>query len=205
MATKAIIGERILRRVYGGDIPASAPVDIRDTYQEIENVWNYLIEKYLNLYGEDVQGEFISVYEDVEVLKNEKRDRLYAKLPAQLTSVRSTRNISGLRQISLLKDEYNVFIPMKTGDAATFSGLEAGSIGGRVAYWLEGSNIIFENMPSGFCGKHLLVKMISAIEDLDPDEQLMIPASVVAELEEEVFRRITGMRQVEEDKIPDNV
>lgn len=201
MITKRILGEKILRRINGGDIDPTRDVDPRDVYLEAEAARNYLIEKYLNLYGEDIQGEFISVYEAVPLLKNTVRNRFYATLPAQLISVRSTRNISGLRQVSGSQDEYDVFIPMKTGDAGTFYGLEASNIGFKIGYWIEGDKIIFENMTPEFAGKTVMVKMISSIYSLGEDEYIPIPASVELELEDLIYQRLMGMENTDtEDK-----
>lgn len=197
MITKAILGEKIQRRIMGGDVPNSIDVDIRDVYLEMETVYSYIVEKSLNLYGEDIQGEFITVYEDVAITKNENRDRFYSQLPAQLISVRSTRNISGLRQVSPMKSEYDAFIPMKSGDATIYKGLEAGNLLGGVGFWLEGDKIIYENMPSYWNGKTVLVKMISSIYSLPEDAYIPIPAALELEMEDEIYKRLMGMKQID--------
>ncbi len=203
--TKRILGEKILRRINGGDVDPTRDVDPRDVYLEAETCLSYLIEKYLNMYGEDIQGEFISVFEAVPLIKNTVRNRFYAILPAQLISVRSTRNISGLRQVSGSQDEYDVFIPMKTGDAAIFYGLEASSIGFKIGYWLEGDKIIFENMSPEFEGKTVMVKMISSIYSTPEDDFIAIPASMELELEDLIFQRMMGMENTDtEDKQDEN-
>lgn len=204
MITKKILAEKILRRVFGGDLPSTKPFDERDIYLQAETCYSYLVEKYLNLYGEDIQGEFISVYEAVPVLKNTVRNRLYSTLPAQLISIRSTRNISGLRQVQGSQDEYGAFIPMRSGDATVFYGLEASGLGGSVGYFLESDKIIYENMPAYYENKTVLVKMISSIYSLDEDAFIPIPASVEVEFEDLIYARITGIKQVKEDNIPDN-
>ncbi len=203
MITKEIMGEKILRRIAGGDVSSSIDVDIRDVYLEMETVYCYVVEKYLNLYGEDIQGEFITVYEDVPVIKNENRNRLYSQLPAQLISIRSTRNLSGLRQVSGMKDEYTAFIPMKSGDATVFYGLEASNLLGGVGYWLEGDKIIYENIPAYWEGKTVLVKMISSIYSLPEDAYVPIPAALELEMEDAIYSRIMGMKQTPEDNIAD--
>ena len=197
MITKQILAEKIQRRITGGDVPNSIDVDIRDVYLEMETVYSYIVEKSLNLYGEDIPGEFISVYEDVPVLKKESRNRFYSQLPAQLISVRSTRNISGLRQVSPMKSEYDAFIPMKSGDATVYSGLEAGSLLGNVGFWLEGDKIIYENMPAFWNGETVLIKMISSIYSLDEDAYVPIPAALELEMEDEIYKRLMGMKETD--------
>ena len=204
MITKKILAEKILRRVFGGDIPSTKPFDERDVYLEAESCRNYLIEKYLNLYGEDIQGEFITTYEAVPVLKNEARNRYYSVMPAQLVSARSTRNISGIRQVSGVQEEYDVFIPLKSGDLSVFNGLEASGLGCQIGYWIESDKLYYENMPALFDGKTVMVKMISSIYSLDEDEYIPIPASVEVELEDMIFERLLMMYQTKEDRIPDN-
>lgn len=204
MITKKVLAEKILRRVFGGDIPSTRPFDERDVYLEAETCRNYLIEKYLNLYGEDIQGEFISTYEDVPVLRNEARKRFYSVMPAQLVSARSTRNISGIRQVSGVQEEYDVFVPLKSGDLSIFKGLEASGLQCQIGYWIEGDKLFYENMPPDFTGKTVMVKMISSIYALDEDEYIPIPASVEAELEDMLFERLLRMYETKEDRIPDN-
>lgn len=201
MITKSIIAEKLLRKLFGGDYPTSRTIDPRDIYLEAETAYAYVVQKYINITGDDISSEFITTYEDVPVLKNTNRNRLYSILPAQLISL---NNGGGLRQVSGVKDEGDVFIQMRSGDEGIFYGLEANSLGGKTGYWLEGDRIIYKNLPAYYEGKTVLVKMISSIYSLPEDEFIPIPAGVETEFEDLVYTRLLPQKQTPKDKINDN-
>src|SRR3972149_454294 len=131
MISKEILGEKILRRINGGDPTSAVNVDVRDIYLEIESSRNSLIQELLNSTANDISSEFETTYENIPVLKDANRDRLYSVLPAQLISLMikgNSGNSIGVRQISGMKDEYSVFIPTNSNDTGVFYGLEAASM-----------------------------------------------------------------------------
>lgn len=207
MVTKSILAEKILRKIYGGDYPNSAPVKKQDVYLAIESARNSLIQKLLNQSQDDISSEFESVFESVPVLKNINRERFYSVLPAQLISLVIKGNSSngiGVRQISGMADEYDVFIPLNSNDSGVFYGLEAGGLGGKIGYWIEGNNVIYENLPYYFENKTVLIKMISSIYSLGEDDFVPIPAGEELNLEDLVFQRMTGMKETPNKKNADN-
>jgi hypothetical protein len=201
MITKRIFAEQVLRLINGGDYPTSNPIDERDVYLYGEQCLNYLLEKHLNLYGDDISSEFISTYEAVPILRNTVRNKLYSELPSQLVSLKGGR---GLRQISTSQDEENVFIPINSGDDGVYRGLEASNLGGQIGYWLEGSKVLYKNMPDYFEGKTVMIKMISSLSSIDEDERIMIPASVEKEFIDMVVAMMKGARFTPKDEIADN-
>lgn len=207
MITKKILAEKILRKIYGGDYAPSASVKKQDVYLEMEAARNALIQKLLNQSQNDIASEFETTYENVPVLKNENRDRFYSVLPAQLISLVIKNNSSngiGVRQISGMRDEYDIFIPTNSNDSGVFYGLEAGGLSGKIGYWVEGDKVIYENLPYYWEGKTVLIKMISSIYSLDEDDFIPIPAGEELNLEDLVFQRMTGIKAVPNDKIADN-
>jgi len=208
MITKRILGEKILRRINGGDYTStSSNVAPQDVYLEIEAALNSLIQKRLNESQEDISSEFSTTYTDIIVQKDAKRERFYVELPATPISLvikGNSSNSVGIRQVSGMKDEYKTFIPMNSGDASVFAGLPASNLGGQVGYWQEGSKLVFEGMPYYWEGKGLLIKMISSIYDLDEDDFIPIPAGEELNLEDLVFERMTSMRNTPQSKIADS-
>jgi len=205
--TKEILAEKILRRIYGGDFSTSADVDSRDVYLAIETSRNSLIQKMLNSTQNDISSEFESVYMDVLVLKDASRERLYSTLPAQLISLvikGDSSNSIGVRQISGMKDEYEVFVPMNSNDTGVFAGLEAGSLGGKVGYWVENNKVIYENMPYYWENKTVLIKMISSVSDLPETAFIPIPAGMEEDLETLVYEKMMAMRGTPVSKLADN-
>jgi len=201
MITKEILAEKVLRKLSGGDYSANNKVKRQDVYLEMESAYGLVVQNYLNEYGEDAMGEFITTYDSVTVSKNTNRERLYSVLPAQLVSLDGGR---GIRQISGSKDEKNVFIPMNAGDEGLFYGLEAESIYGKVGYWLEGVNVIYKSLPDYYEGKTVMIKMISSIYSLPEDAYIPIPAGLETTFEDEVMKRMGIQKQVPQDKVADN-
>jgi len=207
MITKRILGEKILRRINGGDYSAtSSNVAPQDVYLATEACLNALIQKRLNESQEDISSEFATTYEDVIVQKNTARDRFFIQLPATPISLiikGNSSNSAGVRQVSGMKDEYKVFVPMNSGDTGVFAGLPASNLNGQIGYWFEGDKLIFENMEYFWEGKGLLVKMISSIYDLEEDAFIPIPAGEELNLEDLVFQRMTGMETTPKSKLAD--
>lgn len=207
MISKVVLAEKILRRIYGGDYSPSASVKKQDVYLEMEAARNSIIQNLLNKSYNDISSEFETTYEDVLVLKNVNRERFYSILPAQLISLVIKNNSSngvGVRQISGMKDEYDVFIPMNSNDTGVFYGLEAGMLGGKIGYWVEGDKVFYENLPYYWEGKTVLIKMISSIYSLDEDDFIPIPAGEELNLEDLVYQRMMGMKSAPEDKSANN-
>src|SRR3990167_1034485 len=172
MITKEILGEKILRRINGGDPTTAVNVDVRDIYLEIEASRNSLIQELLNSTSNDISSEFETTYENVPVLKDVNRNRFYSTLPSQLISLvikGNSSNSIGVRQISGMQDEYSVFIPTNSNDTGVFYGLEAGNMGGKVSFWVEGNKVFYENMPYYYENKTVLIKMISSVYSLPED------------------------------------
>jgi hypothetical protein len=205
--TKAILAEKILRKIFGGDYVTSANVKKQDVYLELESARNFLIQKFLNSSSNDISSQFETTYPAVAVLKDSVRDRFYSVLPAQLISLVIKGNSSngiGIRQVSGSKDEYDVFIPMNSNDTGVFHGLEASSMGGKIGYWLEGEKLLYENMPYYWENKTVLIKMISSIYSLDENAFIPVPAGSELELEDLVYQRMMAMRGTPIEKLADN-
>lgn len=208
MIIKEVFAEQVLRLLNGGDYSTATSIKKQDVYIAAEQARNYLIEKYVNLQGDDIIDEFVSVYDDVVVKKNEKRNRLYIELPAQLISLRDGK---GMRHIGPMQDEANPFIFLKGGNEFTYDGLEAGNIEGRTGYWIEGASkssetpiAVFKNMPVQLEGKELLVKMVSSIYSLDEDAYIPIPAIAEIEYLQLVLEIMKGQKTMPKDKTADN-
>ncbi len=207
MITKRILGEKILRRINGGDYtPSSSNVKAQDVYLELEAARNTLIQKILNESHEDISSQFETTYTNIVVSKDTERERFYSTLPAQLISLvikgNSSNNI-GIRQISGMKDEYDVFVPMNSNDSGVFFGLPASGLNGKIGFWSEGDKVLYENMPYYWEGKNVMIKMISSIYDLDEDDFIPIPAGEELNLEDLVYQRMAGMRNTPESKLAD--
>ncbi len=201
MITKAILAEKLLRRLNGGDYTLASQVKDRDVYLAMETAYGIVVQQYLNIEGSDNAGEFVTVYPNVPILKDNARNKLYSMLPAQLVSL--TRG-QGIRQISGMEDEETVFIPMNVGDAGMFSGLESSSLTGQYAYWLELDKVIYKNLEPFWEGKTAMFKMIASIYSLPEDSYIPIPAGIEGIFETEVMKNIMVEKTTPQMKMADN-
>jgi hypothetical protein len=204
---KGALKEQVVRIINGGDYPTSTSIKEQDAELVLDQARNYLLEKNLNQYGEDISDEFVSVFE-VEIKKHTKRNRLYIELPAKIVSLRDGK---GLRQISPIEDDYNVWIPLKGGSVGMYHGLEAGNIEGKVGYWMEGAQggsrypiILFDNLDNTWVGKEVLLKMIASVSSMDDDDIIPVPANAEIELLQLCVEILSGQKQFPVDKANDN-
>lgn len=198
--TKAILAEKVLRRINGGDYAASSQIKKQDVYLCMEEAYGFVVQQYLNIAGSDNAGGFVSVYPAVPVVKDTVRDKFYSVLPAQLVSL---NNGAGIRQISGSKDEEEVFVPMNSGDIGMFSGLEAGSFT-KKAYWLELDRVYYKNLESYWEGENVMIKMIASIYSLPEDSFIPIPAGVETMFQDEIMKRLMPQKLTPQHKIADN-
>lgn len=201
MITKEILAEKILRRINGGDFALSSQIKKQDVYLCMEEAYGFVVQQYLNIAGADNAGGFVSVYPAVPVLKDTVRDKFYSVLPAQLVSL---NNGAGIRQISGTKDETDVFVPMNSGDEGMFSGLEAGNLTGKKAYWLELDRVYYKNLESYWEDSTVMIKMIASIYSLSEDSFIPIPAGVETMFQDEIMKRLMPQKLMPQHKQADN-
>lgn len=201
MITKAILAEKILRRLNGGDYTLASQVKKQDVYLAMEEAYGFVVQQYLNISGMDNAGGFVSTYPAVPILLDSTRDKLYSVLPAQLVSLNKG---AGIRQISGSQDEYDVFVPQNSGDEGMFYGLEAGHLTNKKAYWLELDRVYYKNLSSDWEGETVMIKMIASIYSLSEDSFIPIPAGVETMFQDEVMKRLAIQKQIPNHKIADN-
>lgn len=213
--TKEVIAEQVLRIIYGGDIPSGASVEDRDVFLVADQVYAEILDKYITISGEDVTGEFVSVYPKigdtgVEIKKDTVRDMLYAELPARMVNIKNGR---GLREVSPIKDERGAFPIMQSGHIAVTAGLESEDLNGQIGCWLEGSSvaafgtiIVFnkEMTSAHWLGKFIMVKMISDISSLGERDEIHIPALLENEFRDKLVAAMGAQRGIPEDSTNDN-
>ncbi len=201
MITKEIMAEKILRVINGGDINPASQVKKQDVYLQMETAYGIVVQQYLNIEGSDNAGEFVTVYPEVPILKDNARNKLYSMLPAQLVSLTKGQ---GIRQISGMKDEEGVFVPMNPGDVGLFYGLEASFMTGQRCYWLELDKIIYKNLEPYWENKSVMIKMIASIYSLPEDSYIPIPAGVEGIFEDEVLKRVMLQKTTPNHKLADD-
>jgi len=92
----------------------------------------------------------------------------YLRLPAEM----------GVNQVSFIKGQNKPFIRVGAASVGMWSGLLAGVMGGHQTYYVEGTRMYFPKMTNMTNG-NLMLKLSVALDDVDIDEELNIPRSVV--------------------------
>lgn len=207
--TKEKIAAEVITSLSGGQSPNQRKIDPRTVYEAIETIRNGFLEAWMQEFG-DLDGEFVTQYQDVPVLCDGSTGQKYSILPTRLISF---GEINGLRQVSPMKNQRMSFIKMLNGSVMTFALLEAGLLAGNTGYYIErvkiGTNkstrIYYQNIPNDF--DKVLIKQIASTYDFDEDEQLPIPAKYEQQLKDEVYRRVALQNNIpldtKEDQNPD--
>jgi len=121
--------------------------------------------------GYDVNGDWISTFENVPVCFSENRNEYYSDLPAGIISLPNNR---GLRMVSPMGNQADKFNIDRSGGDALWAELEAGSEGSDV--YIEGSKLFYRNLSKFIAKNGVLVKMVRNISGLDEDDLIPIPS-----------------------------
>lgn len=176
--TKGKISDMITKALEGGQIPSYRKIERRSVFERIETVRNMMMEKQIQQFG-DLDGEFVTQYQNVEVLCQEETNQKYSILPSRLISFGEW---SGLRQISPMKKQTDSFIKVANGFQRMMAHIPAGKLHGHTGYYLErvkiGTNqsirVFYQNISTDY--DKVLIKMIASTYDFDENEALPIPA-----------------------------
>lgn len=84
----------------------------------------------------------------------------------------------GINQVSFMKGQNKSFIRIGVGSIGLWANLKASLFGGNQTYFVEGGRIYFPRMTSLDTG-NILLKMAIALDNVDIDEELDIPRSMV--------------------------
>lgn len=201
--TKKQIGELVKSILEANHSTSQTKFDERIVWKMVDIARDYLITRaYWNARKDSsytLNDEFISSL-SATVKKDEERNLFYLSLPARIVSLPDDR---GLVQVLPKKNENIQFVRIKAGSNAVYANLEAGQIGGKTGYWLEGQKIWFKNLPPQFGSVELLIKLILGADYFDIDDVLPIPSDYQAELLQLVLQFISGEKQIEQDRAVD--
>jgi hypothetical protein len=203
---KEIVAEQVLRTLAGGDVPPNFPIKRADIYLVMDQAYNYICEKNLNQFGDIFTDEYASVYvRDIETTT--ARNLKYITLPGQFVTLRDGR---GIRQISPIDDDYNVFIPIRGGSNGIYNGLEASPVEGFPYYWVENGSYLGSNNPVVYFKNvaptvtQVLLKMITSVSSLGDTDTIQMPASAEPEYLALIIELLGKQKQIPKDSINDN-
>lgn len=194
-----IIAEEIQFILNGGNVSTDSQLDVRVIKLAVSQAAAKLIGMEFNAkaktFAGSISGTYLQVFEDVAVQYNGNRNKFFSELPYEYLNLDEDR---GIHQISAMKDEDNVFIPVRNGMSSLLANTPQGRMEGKVSYFPEGlRNVIYRNDMDMLGIKTVLVKMIVG------DTNMIIPKHLVADiikLSMEVLRLIDKPQ----DKVTDS-
>lgn len=207
--TKAQISVLVQDIVGGGDQPVGSKYHPDNIAKVTELAVNELITlDYFRSRNEgnyNINGDFITSFpnenfpDDITVEFDTMRQEYYSILPSKYASLPHDR---GIRHVSEIQNQENEFIKTPSGSTSVYRNLEAGNTAGRTSYYVEANKIYYKNTREGL--KKVLIKLIRAVEDIEPDEALPIPSSMELTLLQKVAEIMDLSKEALQDKINDN-
>jgi hypothetical protein len=200
---KGVFREQIFRLFYGGDIPDENGLQEEDIDLLIAQAINYFVKadlfQNMQLEGRSVSPLFLSVYEDVAIEFNEKRNRYYVTLPASPISLPH-----GLATYSIgpMQDEEAAFIPLPAGWKALAKGQPHSTLEGNIGYEQEGNRVYLvqgydTNPEYKTYLKKVLVKMVADISSLEDEDELPVPGDLLQTIRDYCLNELRKVKTAE--------
>lgn len=149
--------------------------------------------------GYEINGDFLTPFVNVPVLNDVDRDEKYSVLPAAVISLKQNR---GMYRVSAMQDKEFGFSQVPVGSHDIFRILEAHYISKRTEFYLERNRIYYRKI--GLTVDKVLIKMVAAITNLDPDQPIAIPASMEGEFLDTILKFLDDPKSVNQDKANDS-
>ena len=198
------ISEQAIRIIAGGDRNIDDfEIDIREVQLLVAQTANYFIKQ--NLFQNiaqgqhNVGGEYVASFKNIDILFDTDTDLAYIDLPAKYISLPYDR---GIHQISLMKDQFNVFIPIRNGAMAIFKNSPAGRLEGRIGYWPEQGRVYFTTDISTKIDKCLVKQIITGADGVLVQTQFIAP-----DVELPILEKVIGLLRMRlpQDKQNNNI
>lgn len=208
MVTKYLLADQVLRILSGGDIQRDSNTQIREAMRIVAQARDMVVRQEVwSLMKQaddfDIPGEYITTFNNVEVKKDEDKDILYSVVPAQFINL--PRNM-GIYQVSLMKDQFNSFIPVRPSFRSMYNGLGGFCLEDRIGYWVEGNRIYYQGMvDSDDINKVCIKEIVSSSEIDDEDEAFPIPPDKEIDVINIALEIYGYQKQVKKDEINDSI
>jgi hypothetical protein len=203
MVSKRKIAEVVLNRVNGGIINRDSKITLRQAMFAVGEVRNSLIQKDVfdnyAAFGEfDVPFDILSEY-IVKSTYNTEQCKWYAELPVAVISL---YNGMGIYHVSVVGDEANDLIPMKSGAISLFAGLPANELEGQRGYIPRGRVVELKGFKEEVS---LLMRLIVDSDDLGDRDDFMVPADWQTQITDMAVQKMAMQAQIPQDNILDNL
>tara|TARA_B110000858_G_scaffold192470_1_gene243260 strand:- start:2081 stop:2695 length:615 start_codon:yes stop_codon:yes gene_type:complete len=149
--------------------------------------------------SQEVDGSFYYPIEGLKVLKKAK-NKYYIKMPS--TSISLPFGVD-IKRVGT--DDGVGFVPVPNGFSDLYAGLASASLEGQIGYYKSGVNLMFSNMNSTNNPKTVNIEMALPFGSLDEDDEISIPADILAEVVESVFTDFVRTLQLPSDEVNNGV
>lgn len=201
--TKNELSDLIRDKMLGGDATLSGKLHPTIIWKTAETVIGKLIQaeqfKDKETNGYDINGEFVSVFKNVDVLTDTDTDEKYSVLPAQLISLKNDR---GLVRVSEMKNLENAFAIVGNSSHDVYSILDVHYLNTKTEVYIQGNELRYRNLRPTIT--KVLIKMIAGITDLDADAPIPVPAALESDLINMVSEMLAEEKLTPQDKYNDN-
>jgi hypothetical protein len=202
--TKYRLAEQALRIISGGTPTDDAQVTIQELEIAVAQAFAGIVRnRYFqakNIGEQQINGDLIYSFRDVEVEKDTGLDLFFATLPSTTISLPFDM---GIHQVSRMKDQRAAFVPLRNGHLALFNGLQSEGLEGRIGYYVENDRIYFVNMTVTNEVSTLLMKLVVPLSVLGIDDEVNIPDDIQAEIVSFVVQGYTQQQKTPHDETSD--
>jgi len=206
LTTKYKLAEQAQRILAGGTPTDDNQISIQELLIGVTQAFSSIIRR--NYFegksiGEPhINGNFIYSFSDITVDKDTNKSLYYSEIPA--TTVTLPYDM-GVYQISRMKDQKDVFVPLQNGFSALFNGLKSFKLEGRIGYYLEGDRIYYENMDIKNKVSTVLMKLIAPIGSVSEEDSINIPDDIQSEIVTMTVQLYVTEQQIPHDEQSDLV
>jgi len=198
------LAEQALRIIVGGTPTDDAEVEIQEVVLAVSQAFATVVKNQYfaaKAIGEQmINGNLIYAFEDIEVQKDSKKGLFFSELPS--TTINLPYDM-GVHQISRMKDQKRIFIPVQNGFSGLFEGLKSQKLSGRIGYYLENDRVYYENMTVTNEVSTVLMKLVVPLSSLDVDDEVNVPDDIQGEIIAGVVQLYSIEQQAPHDETSD--
>lgn len=202
--TKATIAEQAMRILSGGHLKPDRNLDIREIMIYIDNLRDELVKTSvytLMKEGEyDIDSDFLTTYEDVQVLNDASKALKYITLPASRIALPKDM---GLYQISPMKNQADAFIPIKPGQLWMYRDTPVINNEINTYYFPVGNKVYFKNIDLSI--SEVLLVMAASSKSIGQDAELPIPPDYERTMVDAIVERFGVTKQIPHDEVEDGI
>lgn len=123
----------------------------------------------------EIDGSFVYTFKDQIPALDISTDMYYITIPSSYLRL---PHEMGVNMVSFAKGQTKEFVRVGSGSVSMWANLKANLLGSSQTYFVEGVRMYFPKMTNTTNG-NLLLKLAIALDNVDVDEELNIPRSVV--------------------------